>query len=214
MHTLESQVLQLSKATYRQLKCCTEDSCQLFTHSMHSDHNYNILSNIEDKEDQSLKLALGQPRVWSVSDFIFSASANEGGWPVLSLTVSSSHWQCTVSVLIIAESARRCKWSRNLEPNFSSGQDLNLWPHVWRSSTLTTGPPRNIYWRLNNSTNVKFAYTELCTTIYVTPGLKTCHMLFLGYCVGRNMGEYADACYKKIEASVWNKSWAPPCLSR
>ena len=38
------------------------------------------------------------------SNCIFLASAYEGGWPVLSLDVSSSH-QCTVSVLIVAESA-------------------------------------------------------------------------------------------------------------
>ena len=59
-----------------------------------------------EEEAQSLKLALGQPWVWSVRDLIFLASAYEGGWPVLSLTVSSSHWQCTVSVLIIDELAR------------------------------------------------------------------------------------------------------------
>ena len=59
-----------------------------------------------EEEEQSLKLALRQPWVWSVSDFIFLASAYEGGWPVLSLAVSSSHRQCTVSVLIIAELAR------------------------------------------------------------------------------------------------------------
>jgi len=33
------------------------------------------------------------------SDFIYLATAYEGGWPVaLSLTVSSSHWQFTISV--------------------------------------------------------------------------------------------------------------------
>ena len=60
---------------------------------------------------KSFKLAMGmrQPWAWSVIDFIFLALAYEGAWPVLSLTVSSSHWQCTVSVLIIAELARGCK---------------------------------------------------------------------------------------------------------
>jgi len=42
-------------------------------------------------KDQSLMLSLGQPWVCSVSKFIFLASAYEGGWPFLSLTVSSSH---------------------------------------------------------------------------------------------------------------------------
>ena len=65
-----------------------------------------VYVNIDEEEEQSLKLALRQPWVWSVSDFIFLASAYEGGWPVLSLAVSSSHQQCTVSVLIIAELAR------------------------------------------------------------------------------------------------------------
>ena len=58
----------------------------------------------DDDDDQSLKLAPRQPCVRSVSDFIFLASAYEGGWPVL--TVSSSHWQCAVCVLIIAGLAR------------------------------------------------------------------------------------------------------------
>ena len=53
-----------------------------------------------------IKLSLRQPCVWSVSDFIFLATAYESGWPVLSLTVSSSHWQSAVSVLIIADLAR------------------------------------------------------------------------------------------------------------
>ena len=44
--------------------------------------------------------------LWNVSDFIFLPSAYEGIWPVLSLATSSSQWQCTVSVLIIAELAR------------------------------------------------------------------------------------------------------------
>ena len=83
--------------------------------------------------------SLGQPWVWSVSDFIFVATAYECGWPVLSLTISSSHWQCAVSVLIIAELARGRRWSIN----FCPGRDLNPGPHGWRSNTLTTGPPRN-----------------------------------------------------------------------
>jgi len=92
----------------------------------------------EEEEDQSLKLALRQPWVWSVSDFIFLATAYEGGWPVLSLTFSSSHLQCMFSVLIIAELARGRRWNRNLEPNFWPGRDLNPEPHDWQSSTLTT----------------------------------------------------------------------------
>jgi len=51
----------------------------------------------EEEEDQSLKLALRQPWLCSVSAFIFLVSA----WPFLSLAVSSSHRQGAVSVLII-----------------------------------------------------------------------------------------------------------------
>ena len=40
------------------------------------------------------------------------------GWSVLSLAVSPSHRQCTVSVLIVDELAS----SRNLEPNFCAGE--------------------------------------------------------------------------------------------
>ena len=85
---------------------------------------------------------LSKPSVWSVSDFSFSlASAYELRWPVLSLTISSSHWQCIVSVLIIAELARGRRWSRNLEPNFCPGLDLIPEPLDWQSSTLLTKPP-------------------------------------------------------------------------
>ena len=45
---------------------------------------------LEEKEYQSLKLALGQPWVWSDSDFIFLHTAYEDGWSVLSIHVSSS----------------------------------------------------------------------------------------------------------------------------
>src|SRR6218665_1320791 len=55
----------------------------------------------------------------------FLATAYEFGWPVLSLTVSSLHRQCAISVLTIAEFARRCSWSRNLKPNLCPGHDLS-----------------------------------------------------------------------------------------
>ena len=42
----------------------------------------------------------------SVSDIIFFAMTYDGKWPVLSLAVSSSHGQCTVSGLVVAELAR------------------------------------------------------------------------------------------------------------
>src|SRR6218665_1130770 len=60
-------------------------------------------SCIRQVKKKSLKLALGQPRVSSVSGFIL---AYGGGWPVLSLTISSSRRQCIVGVLIIAEFLR------------------------------------------------------------------------------------------------------------
>ena len=85
-------------------------------------------------------LALKQPWVWSVSDFIFLATAYEGGWPVLFLSVSSSYWQCAISVLIIAELARGRRWNRILNSNFCPGRGLNPEPYDWQSSTLTTRP--------------------------------------------------------------------------
>jgi len=59
--------------------------------------------NAEEDQSLKIKLALRQPWVWSASDFVFLATAYEGGWSVISLIVSSSHWQSAVSVLIIAE---------------------------------------------------------------------------------------------------------------
>ena len=58
------------------------------------------LENEDKEQEQTIKLDLWLPWVQSVSDFIFLALAYESGWPFLSLTVSSSHWQCAVSVLI------------------------------------------------------------------------------------------------------------------
>jgi len=89
-------------------------------------------------EEQALKLALRQPWVWSVSDFVFLASAYEIWWPVLSLAISSSHRHCTVGVLIIAELARACRWSRTLDASFCPGRDLHPRPYGRQSSTLTT----------------------------------------------------------------------------
>ena len=92
---------------------------------------WNILTPVvlEEDEDQSLKLALRQPRVWIVSDFIFLATAYEGGWPVLSLNI----WQRMVSVLIIAELARGAS-----EAEIS--KQISTLAGVW-TPNLTVGSP-------------------------------------------------------------------------
>ena len=46
-----------------------------------------------------------QPRVWSASNFIFLALADESRWSVLSLAADSSHQQCMVGEFIRAELA-------------------------------------------------------------------------------------------------------------
>lgn len=62
--------------------------------------------NIRNKsKEQFLKLAIRQSWVWSVSNFIFLASAYYGAWWILSLTNSASQWQRVVGVHIIAELA-------------------------------------------------------------------------------------------------------------
>jgi len=66
-----------------------------------------------EEKEQSLKLGLGQPWVWSVSDFIFLVSANEGRWLVLFL--SSSRLQCMVSALIIADLAMGARGAETSE---------------------------------------------------------------------------------------------------
>ena len=43
-----------------------------------------------EREEESLKQVLGN-HGYEVSNFIFLASAYEGGWPVLSLAISSSN---------------------------------------------------------------------------------------------------------------------------
>lgn len=62
----------------------------------------------EVEEGQCFKLALRQPLVWRISDFTFLASAYQGGWPVLFLAISTSHQQCTMSILFITELTRGC----------------------------------------------------------------------------------------------------------
>ena len=49
------------------------------------------MSQEVEVKDQFLKLAVRQSWVLSVSDYIFLASAYEGRWSALSITVSSSH---------------------------------------------------------------------------------------------------------------------------
>lgn len=62
-----------------------------------------------------LRFTEGQPFVYEVSDFFFSVLAYEGGWPVLSFAVSSSHPLCGVSILTIGGLAG---WGRNLNQTF------------------------------------------------------------------------------------------------
>ena len=85
-------------------------------------------------------MSLGQPWVWSVSDF--NILSHGIWWPVLSLALSSSHWQCAVNVFIIAELSRGRWLYRILELNFCPVRDLNLEP---QSNTLTNRPPRKPY---------------------------------------------------------------------
>jgi len=70
-------------------------------------HPSAVMHIKEEEKSNPPMLTMIQPGVWSVSDFVFLALAYEGRWPVLSLAISSSHWQCTVSVLILAELAKR-----------------------------------------------------------------------------------------------------------
>ena len=49
--------------------------------------------------------------------------------------------QSAVSVLIVAELVRGCRWSRTLHPNICIGRDFNPEPLDGHSSTLTTRPP-------------------------------------------------------------------------
>ena len=103
------------------------------------------------REEQSLKLALGQPWVWSVSDFIFLASAYESGWPVLSLTISSL--PLTVHHSRVGYGRR---WSKKLEPNFGPGRDFNPEPLDWQSSRLTARPPHTPSLQIQSTNNTFF----------------------------------------------------------
>ena len=102
-----------------------------------------ILIRRRRRRRKSLKLVLRQPWVWIVWDFIFLASAYEGGLAlpvtVLFHAVSSAHWLFVVSVLIRDELTRGHRWSRNLESHVYPGADLNTRPLDWQLSTLTTG---------------------------------------------------------------------------
>src|SRR6218665_706095 len=68
------------------------------------------------EEEQTHDLALVQPRPSSISAFIFLVSAYESRQSVLSLAISSSHRQCTVSVLVLAELARGAYRQTNVCP--------------------------------------------------------------------------------------------------
>lgn len=80
---------------------------------------------------------IGRRVSWSshISNVIFLALETEGRWPVLSLAVSSSHWQCMVVHSLfrreyIAEQKSKTK--------FCSCRDVNPCPPHWQSSMLTT----------------------------------------------------------------------------
>ena len=79
------------------------------------------------EEEKSLELALRQPWVRNVSDFIFLAPTYEDGWLVLSLADSSSLRQCAVGVLIIgiAEPAKERRWRQTLETIYCPIGDFN-----------------------------------------------------------------------------------------
>ena len=61
--------------------------------------------------------------------------------PTAQSSPSPSHLP-TDSLLIIAELAKGLNWSRNREPTFCPGQDLNPKPLFWQFSSLTTRPLR------------------------------------------------------------------------
>ena len=87
---------------------------------------------------------------YCVSNFIFLAFAYQGWWPVLSIAVSTSYLQRAVSVLIIAELARRGSDGAEISNQISAqAKDLNPEPHDWQSSTQTTRPLRTPLVKLN-----------------------------------------------------------------
>jgi len=57
-------------------KACTESLPP--TKQVIFNHTWKVSSNLE--EEQSLKLDLGQPWAWSISNFIFLASAYDPEW--------------------------------------------------------------------------------------------------------------------------------------
>src|SRR6218665_1705058 len=82
-------------------------------------------SQLKKKKSNPLSQPEGTHGYEVLATPIFLATVHVGGWPVLSLNISSSHEQCAVSVLITAEFARGRRWSRNLDQNFCPGQNLN-----------------------------------------------------------------------------------------
>lgn len=79
------------------------------------------------------KSFLSQPGVSNGDEALatsfYRPSAYEGGGQSRSWLRRLIFPLTCVSVLIIAELARACTWSRNLEPNFCADQDLNPGPH-------------------------------------------------------------------------------------
>jgi|SRR6218665_786943 len=73
-----------------------------------------------EEEEQSLKLALGQPWACSVSDFIFLASAYES--------------QCAIRVLIIVELARRGT------DRIETSNQISVQAEIW-TPNLSIGSP-------------------------------------------------------------------------
>ena len=77
--------------------------------------------------EQSLNQALGQPWVWSVSDFIFLTCAYQCGWLVLFLAISLSHWMYVVHSFFLFFPWLSCLEDRRSWAASSEGKDWHGW---------------------------------------------------------------------------------------
>ena len=72
----------------------------------------------EEEEEQSLSKHEDSHGYEVLATSFFLASTYKDRWPVFSLTDSSSHWQCTVNVLIVIAELARVQMEQKSQTKF------------------------------------------------------------------------------------------------
>lgn len=112
----------------------------------------------------------------------FLASAYDGEWPVISLVISSSHQQSTVSVLGKLAISELVKWHRSWSSGLSRHRwNRNLWIHFLGRFQLLTS------WPIVKHTSTHYATHPQHTTNHIRKLLSSLNLLEPKLCNQNNV---------------------------